>query len=55
VPGSSSRTFEGGHIPIRVHDVIGRIVDWFARHLGPVSNEDDASSAGEGDVLRFRL
>jgi eukaryotic-like serine/threonine-protein kinase len=29
-------TFEGGHIPLRVHDVIRTILDWFDKWLGSV-------------------
>ena len=29
-------TFEGGHIPQRVHDVIRTVLDWFDKCLGPV-------------------
>ena len=29
-------TFEGGHIPLRLHDVIRTILDWFDKYLGPV-------------------
>ncbi len=28
---------EGGHIPVRMHDVIRVILDWFDRYLGPVT------------------
>lgn len=31
-------TFEGGHIPLNIHQVIGRILEWLDRYLGPVSN-----------------
>jgi dienelactone hydrolase len=30
-------TFEGGHIPMQMHDVIRRILDWFDKYLGPVA------------------
>ena len=29
-------TFEGGHIPLRVHDLIRTILDWFDKYLGLV-------------------
>jgi eukaryotic-like serine/threonine-protein kinase len=29
--------FEGGHIPVRIHDYIKEILDWFDRYLGPVT------------------
>ena len=29
-------TFEGSHIPLRPHDVIRTILDWFDKYLGPV-------------------
>jgi pimeloyl-ACP methyl ester carboxylesterase len=29
-------TFEGGHIPLRPHDVIRTILDWFDKYLGHV-------------------
>jgi eukaryotic-like serine/threonine-protein kinase len=29
--------FEGGHIPVRIHDVIKEILDWFDRYLGPMA------------------
>jgi hypothetical protein len=28
--------FEGGHIPVRIHEMIKAILDWFDRYLGPV-------------------
>jgi pimeloyl-ACP methyl ester carboxylesterase len=28
---------EGGHMPVRVHDYIKEILDWFDRYLGPVT------------------
>ncbi|MEO6238090.1 MAG: protein kinase [Vicinamibacterales bacterium] len=28
---------EGGHIPVRMHDVIRVILDWYDRYLGPVT------------------
>jgi dipeptidyl aminopeptidase/acylaminoacyl peptidase len=28
---------EGGHIPVRMHEVIRVILDWFDRYLGPVT------------------
>ena len=31
-------TFEGGHIPLRFHDVIRTILDWFDKYLGPVES-----------------
>jgi eukaryotic-like serine/threonine-protein kinase len=30
-------TFEGGHIPLRFHDVIRTILEWFDKFLGPIS------------------
>jgi eukaryotic-like serine/threonine-protein kinase len=30
-------TFEGGHIPMKMHDVIRRILDWYDKYLGPVT------------------
>jgi eukaryotic-like serine/threonine-protein kinase len=30
-------TFEGGHLPLRPHDVIRTILDWFDKYLGPVA------------------
>jgi dienelactone hydrolase len=30
-------TFEGGQIPLQVHDVIRRILEWFDKYLGPVA------------------
>jgi dipeptidyl aminopeptidase/acylaminoacyl peptidase len=35
-PEKEHATFEGGHIPVRIHDVIGRIVDWFDKYLGGI-------------------
>ncbi|MSO30363.1 MAG: hypothetical protein EXQ48_05375 [Acidobacteria bacterium] len=29
-------TFEGGHIPLRPHDLVRTILDWFDKYLGPV-------------------
>lgn len=31
-------TFEGGHIPMEIHQVMGHMLQWFDRFLGPVSN-----------------
>jgi hypothetical protein len=28
--------FEGGHIPVRIHERIKVILDWFDRFMGPV-------------------
>jgi hypothetical protein len=28
---------EGGHMPVRIHDYIKEILDWFDRYLGPVT------------------
>ena len=28
--------FEGGHIPVRFHEMIKAILDWFDRYMGPV-------------------
>ena len=30
-------SFEGGHIPMKMHDVIRKILDWFDKYLGPVA------------------
>jgi len=30
-------TFEGGHVPLEIHSVIGRILGWFDQYLGLVS------------------
>jgi cephalosporin-C deacetylase-like acetyl esterase len=30
-------TFDGGHIPAKIHDVIKVILDWYDRFLGPVA------------------
>jgi dienelactone hydrolase len=30
-------SFEGGHIPLRMHDVVRKILDWFDQYLGPVT------------------
>jgi hypothetical protein len=30
-------TFEGGHIPLRPHDVVSAILDWFDKYLGLVT------------------
>jgi hypothetical protein len=27
---------EGGHIPVRIHDMMKAILDWFDRYMGPV-------------------
>jgi eukaryotic-like serine/threonine-protein kinase len=31
-------TFEGGHIPLRPHEVMRTILDWFDKYLGPVGS-----------------
>jgi eukaryotic-like serine/threonine-protein kinase len=31
-------TFEGGHIPLEIHQVMGRMLEWLDQYLGPVSN-----------------
>ena len=28
--------FEGGHIPVRIHEMIKAILDWFDAYMGPV-------------------
>jgi hypothetical protein len=28
---------EGGHIPLKIHEVMREALDWFDRYLGPVT------------------
>jgi len=28
--------FEGGHIPVRIHDMMKAILGWLDGHMGPV-------------------
>ena len=34
---SSHAQFEGGHMPLDIHDVMREMLDWFDRFLGPVN------------------